>query len=441
MLQVKYHLITLGCQMNKSDSERLASLLDSLGLQEVDRPEEANLVILNSCSVRQAAEDRVFGRVRELAELKRTNPRLIVGVTGCMAGRDTDGRIRAKLPDVDLFFPTADMVHLPQWLVERRLIDVDDTKRPQEYLKIAPRYSSPYQAFVSIQTGCNNFCTYCVVPYARGLEKNRPAADILAEVRALAASGVSEVTLLGQTVNSYRAPDPEGFSKDNPYTDHFAALLWEVNQFEGLGRVHFTAPHPNSMTDQVIDALALPKQANYLHLPVQSGSDEMLRKMNRKYSRADFLNVIRRIHERKPEICLGTDIIVGFCGETEEMFEETVSLYREVDFDIAYLAIYSPRTGTPAWRAFKDDVTRDDKKRRWRRLHDLMEETVRRRNQKYAGQTVSVLVENCNSQGICSGNSWDMKIVRFPGSVNFIGRTIMVRIDTAREWVLDGQMI
>ena len=441
MQQAKYHIVTLGCQMNKSDSERLASLLDSLGQQEVDRLKEADLVILNSCSVRQTAEDRVFGKVRELAELKRTNPRLTVGVTGCMAGRDTDGRIRVKLPDVDLFFSTADMVHLPQWLAERGLIEADVSERPEEYLKIAPRYSSPHQAFVSIQTGCNNFCTYCVVPYARGLEKNRPAADILAEVRALAAAGVSEVTLLGQTVNSYRASDPESFSAGNPYTDHFAALLWEINQFDGFGRIHYTAPHPNSMTEQVIDALALPKQANYLHLPVQSGSDEMLRKMNRKYGRADYLDVIRRIRERKPEICLGTDIIVGFCGETEEMFDETVSLFREVDFDIAYLAMYSPRTGTPAWRAFKDDVTRDEKKRRWRQLHDLMEETVRRRNQKYVGQSVPVLVEACRRDGVCSGNSWDMKAVRFPGSSDLIGRTVMVRIDTARDWVLNGQIV
>src|SRR3989339_1056056 len=437
----KYHLITYGCQMNKNDSERMETLLQGIGFEPTDQIEQSDLILINTCSVRQTAEDRVYGQVRSFQKFKKQKPELIIGVTGCMAGRDRDGLIRKKLPVVDLYFPISDMTQLPKWIAELRP-DLANTGDVQEdYLKINPLRGNLHQAFVSIQTGCNNFCTYCVVPFARGLEKNRPAADILAEVRALAASGVSEVTLLGQTVNSYRAPDPEGFSKDNPYTDHFAALLWEVNQFEGLGRVHFTAPHPNSMTDQVIDALALPKQANYLHLPVQSGSDEMLRKMNRKYSRADFLNVIRRIHERKPEICLGTDIIVGFCGETEEMFEETVSLYREVDFDIAYLAIYSPRTGTPAWRAFKDDVTRDDKKRRWRRLHDLMEETVRRRNQKYAGQTVSVLVENCNSQGICSGNSWDMKIVRFPGSVNFIGRTIMVRIDTAREWVLDGQMI
>jgi len=439
MNQAKYHIITLGCQMNKSDSERIAALLDGIGMEETSRPDDADLILMNSCSVRQTAEDRIFGLTHRFAALRESNPRLVIGVTGCMAGRDKDGSLRRKLTDVDIFFPTADMVHLPQWLTERGLIGNGPTASDigSDYLSITPRHSNPFQAFIPIQTGCSNFCTYCVVPYSRGLEKNRPAADILKEVRELVDKGTIEVTLLGQTVNSYRAPDPQSFSAGNPYSDHFAALLWEINQVPGIRRIHYTAPHPKHMTDEVIDALALPKHVNYLHLPVQSGSDTMLARMNRKYTRADYLDVIRRIKARVPDIALGTDIIVGFSGESEAMFEETVSLYQEVGFDISYTAMYSPRTGTPSWRAFEDDVSRGEKKRRWRRLHELMEGIVREKNLKFVGKTVEVLVESCK-KGICAGNSREMKLVRFFGGPELVGRIVPVRVEKAREWVLDG---
>jgi len=236
----------------------------------------------------------------------------------------------------------------------------------------------------------------------------------------------------------YVAPDGRAaFSLTNPYQDHFAALLWEINHVPGLERIHYTAPHPNSMTDEVIDALALPKQVNFLHLPIQSGSNEMLRKMNRKCTRESMLEVFRHVKERVPSIGLGTDIIVGFCGETPEMFEETVSLYKEVDFDISYTAKYSPRSGTPAWRVFKDDVTRDEKRRRWRELHALMEETTLRKNQKFVGQAADVLVESAEG-GTCTGYSHDMKLVRFPGDASLIGQIVRVRISKAYAWVLDG---
>ncbi|MBU0625596.1 tRNA (N6-isopentenyl adenosine(37)-C2)-methylthiotransferase MiaB [Patescibacteria group bacterium] len=430
--------------MNKSDSERLAALLDKIGLEETARPEEADFILLNSCSVRQTAEDRIFGQVRNFAKLRKNNPRLVLGVTGCMAGRDVKGDLRRKLPEVDLFFPTRDMVHLPRWLAEHGLVEMGEfatagnSDSDIDYLRITPRYNNPHQAFLSIQTGCNNFCTYCVVPYARGMERNRPAVDILAEARALAEQGTIEITLLGQTVNSYLAPDSRvAFSIANPYENHFAALLWEINHLPGIQRIHYTAPHPNSMTDEVIDALALPKQVNYLHLPVQTGSDEMLQRMNRKYTRADFLDVIQRIKARVPGIALGTDIIVGFSGETEEMFQATISLYQEVEFDISYTAMYSPRTGTPAWRAFKDDVPRAEKRHRWRRLHELMETIVWRKNQKFVGRVVEVLVESCEN-GVCFGNSREMKLTRFPGDSELIGQIVPVRISSAYEWTLDG---
>ncbi len=270
-----YYLLTLGCQMNKSDSERVSSLLDRMGLREVLDEAEADVILINSCSVRQAAEDRIFGKLRDYARLKLKKPGLVVGITGCLPGRDRDGKIKAKMPGVDLYFPIRDLPLLPKWLAEHNPELATTGDAESDYLAITPRYSSERQAFVTIQTGCNKFCTYCVVPFSRGLEKNRPVKDIVTELQERAAQGMAEVTLLGQTVNAYQATDPENFSATNPYQDHFAALLWEVNQVPGIERIHYTAPHPLHMTDEVIDALALPKHVNYLHLPVQAGNDEV----------------------------------------------------------------------------------------------------------------------------------------------------------------------
>ena len=267
----KYHILTFGCQMNKNDSERLSSILGRMGLTSTDVPDEADVIMMNSCSVRESAENRIFGQARNFVALKEKKPNLIIGVTGCMPGRDKDGRMERKLDGVDLYFPTKDMVELPQ-----RLAALNPALRPMEdleddYLKLHPTYQKKFQAFVTIQTGCNMFCTYCVVPYARGLERNRPLKDILEEARELAAHGCLELTLLGQIVNHYVAPDPENFSPENPYTkNHFAKLLWEINQIQGIERIHWTAPHPLHMDEEAIDALTLPKQVNYIHLPMQS---------------------------------------------------------------------------------------------------------------------------------------------------------------------------
>src|SRR3990167_7127032 len=359
-MQPKYHLITYGCQMNKNDSQRMEALLKGVGLISTNEKDEADVILINTCSVRQSAEDRVFSLIHSFRPLKEKNPRLIIGITGCMPGRDRDGTFKKKLDIVDLYFPTKDMGQLPRWLGELRpeLVNSEDTV--EDYLKIHPDREVTRQAFVSIQTGCNKFCTYCVVPFARGLEKNRPLKDILSEIEDLALHGCVEVTFLGQTVNSYQAPDPECFSKENPYKDHFAALLWEVNQVKGISRLHFTAPHPLHMTDEVIDAMTLPAHLNYIHLPVQTGDDDVLKRMNRRYTAEQFLDVIDRLRAKIPELAIGTDIIVGFCGESAEAFERTVELYEKVQFDISYTARYSTRSGTAAWRAFKDDVSNEE---------------------------------------------------------------------------------
>lgn len=439
--QPRFHITTYGCQMNKNDSERIAGLLSGLGFTSTDDEKEADLILLNTCSVRQTAEDRIFGKMEDLARLKEKNPKLIVGVTGCMAGRDKARAFVKRLGPVDLYFPTPEMVKLPKWIAELRPDLVNSADLETDYLKLKPFRETSTQAFVTIQIGCNKFCTYCVVPYARGLEQNRAVKEILDEVRELAAHGTLEVTLLGQTVNSFKAKDPDAFSPSNPYKDHFAALLWEINQIDGIERIHWTAPHPNSMTDEVIDALTLPKQVNYLHLPVQSGSTAVLSRMNRKYSREQFLDVIARIKAKCPNIALGTDIIVGFPGETTEQFDETVSLYRACDFDISYTAQYSPRSGTLGVKLYSDDVSKEEKRRRWDELQQVMEETVLRKNQAYVGQIVSVLIERVEN-GFASGNSREMKLTRCKSSdASLVGQIVKIKVTQAQEWQLVGDLV
>ncbi|MEK7473674.1 MAG: tRNA (N6-isopentenyl adenosine(37)-C2)-methylthiotransferase MiaB [Patescibacteria group bacterium] len=436
-----YNITTYGCQMNKNDSERMAGLLSSLGFTKTPDESVADLIIVNTCSVRQSAEDRVYGSQEKYLEYKKTKPDMIVVVTGCMPGRDKAKEFKKRLPGTDLYFPTPEMVHLPRWIAELRPELVNSESLEADYLKIHPLRAPSAQAYLTIQTGCNKFCTYCVVPYARGLERNRPASEILKEARELIAHGVIEITLLGQTVNSYRVTDPETFSKENPYADHFAALLWEMNQLPGLERLHWTAAHPISMTDEVIDALILPKQVNYLHLPVQSGSNEVLCRMNRKYTREQFLETIRKIKARRPGIALGSDMIVGFPGETREQFNETLSIYKDVGFDISYNAQYSPRSGTLGVKLYPDDVSKEEKRDRWDELQSLMEAISLAKNRAYVGKTVSVLVDKADN-GFASGQSREMKLTRFKSDdPSLVGKIVSASVTSAKSWVLEGEMI
>ena len=441
-----YHIITFGCQMNKNDSERAGALLESLGLKETTMFEKADLVLINTCSVRQMAEDRTSGINRKILKLRKIKPELVFAVTGCMPGRDFDGRLRKKIPQADLFFPIADLPQLPVWLRELRpgwfKIKLEDVG---EYWNIDPKRESKHKAFITVQIGCNNFCSYCVVPYARGREKNRPVKEILQEIKKAVKKGAKEITLLGQVVNNYRAPDPENYNRKNPFypplqKNDFAALLWEINKLEGFFRIFYTAPDPQHFDDFQIKALSLPKMVNYIHLPVQAGDNDILKKMNRKYTREQFINLTKKIRAQKPEIAIGTDIIVGFCSENKKQFEQTVDLYKQCDFDIAYLAMYSQRSGTVAAKAFKDDVLAIEKKRRWRVLQDLMEEIVLRKNQKYLGQTVEVLVDEVKNS-ICTGNSSEMKMVQFLGKKAMTGKLIKVKINFAEKWILKGETI
>lgn len=437
----RYHVITFGCQMNKNDSERLDGVFRHMGMEKTEMAEDADVIMMNSCSVRESAESRIFGFARNFAEMKKTKPGLVVGVTGCMPGRDKDGNMRKKLEGVDLYFPTRDMTRLPSMLASanpafRSMEDLAD-----DYLKLHPTYNASFQSFVTIQTGCNMFCTYCVVPYSRGLEVNRPLMDIMTEVRNLALHGTVEVTLLGQIVNHYIAPDKEHFSKENPYQKNdFAKLLWEINQIEGIKRIHFTAPHPIYMDEEAIDALTLPKQVNFIHLPMQSGSTEILARMNRRHTRETYLNVVEKIKQKLPHIAIATDIIVGYSGEQNSHFEETLSAYRICDFDLSYHAQYSVRSGTLGPKIYKDDVSREEKKARWEKLQELMEETTKRKNALFLDKTVSVLVDDVGD-GWCTGNSLEMKRVRFKGEKELLGTIQEVAIIKPDTWMLFGTRV
>jgi len=425
MIKKKYHIITYGCQMNKSDSERVAAVLERMGYEAVREAGGADLIVVVACSVRQAAVDRIYGQARIFARMKRIKPGLFTILTGCLLHSDK----KKFLGKFDAVLDIKQITNIRAFQAECRDWNT-------HYFKIEPRYSTQYSAFVPIMTGCNNFCSYCAVPYVRGREVSRDMAEVLDEVKKLAKNGCLEITFLGQNVNAYRPDDTKNFSKKNPYKHPFAALLWEANRIPGIKRIHFTAPHPRDMTSEVIDALTLPKMVNYLHLPLQSGDDKVLKKMNRSYTAADYLKLVAKINKKKPGIALGTDIIVGFPGETKKAFQNTVELYKKANFDIAYLAIYSPRQGTAAAK-MKDDVPRLEKKRRRDFLQNLMEKIVFEKNQKYVGKTVSVLVDEYKN-GKCIGNSLEMKRVRFAGKKNMVGKIFDVKIKKAFEWILEG---
>ncbi len=428
--------------MNTNDSERMEGLLLSVGFEAAEDEATADLIIINTCSVRDHAEQRITGLMQQYIDRKENGERILVAITGCMAGRDTDGTLRARVKAADLFFATAEMIHLPRWIAELRPEWIIEGDAVEDYLKINPKRQSSIQAYVSIQTGCNHFCTYCVVPYARGLVRNRPLADILKEVKDLSAQGIKEITLLGQVVNAYKASDHNIFQPSNPYQNHFAALLWELNQTDGIERIHWTAAHPLQMDDQVIHALTLPKQINYLHLPVQSGSTEMLRRMNRKYTREKFLEIVEKIKTVRPGIALGTDIIVGFCGETDKDFEDTVDLFKTCDFDISYTAQYSPRSGTLAYRLYTDDITADVKKQRWQTLQNLMEETALRKNQAYQDKIINVFVENRDGEWLVGTND-ELKRVRIKAGESEVvpGAIIQAKITKPMTWILEGEIV
>ncbi|MBA4602360.1 tRNA (N6-isopentenyl adenosine(37)-C2)-methylthiotransferase MiaB [Thermoactinomyces mirandus] len=433
----KYMVETYGCQMNVHDSETIAGILEQIGYESTDREEDADIILLNTCAVRGNAEDKVFGELGRLKQLKLEKPDLILGVCGCMSQEEVViNRILRSYQHVDLIFGTHNIHRLP-FLLRNALFNkemvVEVWSKEGDVVENMPKVRRDgLSAWVNIMYGCDKFCTYCIVPYTRGKERSRRPEDVLNEIRELARKGYQEVTLLGQNVNAYGKDLADG-----NYT--FGDLMNDVRKI-GIPRVRFTTSHPRDFDDHLIEVLA--KRGNlveHIHLPVQSGSTEVLKMMARKYTRESYLELVGKIKQAIPDIALTTDIIVGFPGETDEQFEETLSLVREVEYDSAFTFIYSPREGTPA-ASMKDDVPPEVKKERLQRLNELQNEISRRKNEALRGKVVEVLVEGESKKNpdILSGRTRTNKLVNFEGPKSLIGKFAHVRIDQPQTWTLKG---
>lgn len=423
----RYRIITFGCQMNKSDSERIVAVFEHKNCSATDSIENADYVVINACSVRQKAIDRIWGLIKNFNKIKRQK-NLVTILTGCLLSGD-----RKKFKNkFDFIFNIKEINKFKKFLREK------SSRSDENYFNILPKTASPFFAYIPIMTGCNNFCSYCVVPFARGGEVSRTIKDILNEIKKIAHDGCKAVELLGQNVNSYSPADKDNFSKDNPFKHNFAKLLWEVNQIKGLNRVNFSSSHPKDINDDVLNALSLSKQVNYLHLALQSGDNQVLRRMNRKYTVEKFEKIINKARRIKSDIAIGTDIIVGFPGETKAQFENTLKFYEKTRFDIAFISKYSSREGTAAAK-LANDIPALEKKRRWRELQALMEKIVLEKNQKYVGHKVEVLIDYVQKD-YCEGNSREMKRVRIYNNRRKLklGDFVNVKIKEAKEWILIG---
>lgn len=432
----KYHIVTLGCQMNVRDSETLAGMLTEMGFTEAATREEADLILYNTCCVRENAENKALGNVIWLKELKKDKPELIICVGGCMTQEEgmAESLIR-QYPFIDLVFGTHNAYRFPEYL-EKVL---SDRVQVFEVLDtggticegLPEKRSNPYFGFVNIMYGCNNFCSYCIVPYVRGRERSREMDDILGECKRLRDAGAREIMLLGQNVNSYMG----GGAK-------FAELLYRVDALD-IPRVRFMTSHPKDLSDELIAAYGeLRHLMPNLHLPVQAGNDEILKRMNRHYDREKYLSLVRRLRAVRPDIGLTTDVIVGFPGETEAQFEDTLSLVREVRFDAAYTFIYSPRAGTRA-AEMDDPVSMEEKTERIQRLIALQQSITSEVLASQIGQIQPVLVDSVStrSEQTIGGKTPRAHMVNFPGSAERIGQTVPVRITSAGKNTLRGEAV
>ena len=435
-----YCVVTYGCQMNAHDSEKLAGMLQEMGMTEAESRETADFVIFNTCCVRDNAQRRALGNVTWLKELKKTRPEMMVAVCGCMMQQKGMGeQILRQYPFVDVAFGTHNLYRFAQLMLQavknrRRVVEViqeDEGSIPED---LPVRRSSPYHAYITIMYGCNNFCSYCIVPYVRGRERSRASARIIEEARQLKEEGVKEIMLLGQNVNSYGL-DVEGELS-------FAQLLARLDEV-GIERIRFMTSHPKDISDELIDVIAKSKHiCHALHLPVQHGSSRVLASMNRKYTREQYLARVAAIRERIPDMSLTTDLIVGYPGETEEEFEETCSLVGEVGYDSAFTFIYSPRIGTRA-ADMPDQIPEEVSSRRIQKLIAIQKENTRRNYAGYIGQVHSVLVEEASKRDEhqMAGKDEYNITVNFPGSKDLIGRIVRVKVTSAGESTLRGEMI
>lgn len=432
-------ITTFGCQMNARDSEKLRGILDAAGFVDTDNEDDADLVIYNTCTVRDNADQHVYGRLGHLNAVRKKKPDMIIGLCGCMMQEDhVVAKVKKSYPFVNLIFGTHNLYAFPELLVrtlreDRRVIDIrEKTEIFPEHLPVRRKHF--FKSGVNIMYGCNNFCSYCIVPYVRGREISRTPEEIIAEIRRLVDDGCVEIMLLGQNVNSY------GKTLDTKVT--FAQLLEEICKIEGLKRLRFMTSHPKDLSDDLIRVMAQnPKICRHMHLPVQSGSDEILKKMNRHYDRAKYLDTVRKLREAIPDISFTTDIIVGFPGETEEDFEDTLSLVREVGFDSAFTFIYSKRQGTPAAR-MENQVPADVVKERFQRLLNEVKVTAEEKCARFTGKTMDVLVEEENREpGLVTGRIEHNIVVHLPGDASMIGKIVPVYLKECRGFYYFGEPV
>jgi tRNA-2-methylthio-N6-dimethylallyladenosine synthase len=471
---MNYFFWIIGCQMNVADSERIARALNEHGHRQVGTAEDADVVLLTSCTVRQGAEDRLWGELGKLGKLKKARPDLVVGVTGCVTDGNVDGFLK-KAPVVDLYVNPRRPEELLDHLADRGLIDAPDYGDLQpEKLGIGnsidvARVSQAVSRYVPVIYGCNYNCTYCIVPYTRGVQASRQPDAILEECRWLLAEGAKEIVLLGQTVDAY------GEDLDQP--TRLSELLYRMNDLPGLERIRFLTSHPNHMTPDLIDAVAdLPKVCEHINLPFQAGDDLVLKRMARRYKSQHYRDLIDRIKDRIPNAGLSTDVIVGFCGETDEQFERTLAMLRYVEFDVVHVAAYSPRKATPSERLWEDDVPREEKKRRLHEVERLQHEIATRKNAALEGAIVEVLVEGPSetkgrgdaaggseravdstlgeggtpppaatmpgpAMGRWGGRTRTNKLVFFDAPYDPTGQAVKVLVTKSSPWFLEGQLL
>ncbi len=436
---MKYHIWTEGCQMNVADSQRVGSSLEHLGYDFTDKPEEADVIVLNTCVVRQSAEDKALGRLTSLRPLKERKPGLVINLMGCLVGVHGAQKLREKLPFVDVFSPPSDPGPLVSFLTqgEIRMIESDETTRRFAAMDgdlILPQHERGelVSAHVPVVYGCSHACTFCIIPFRRGVERSRPVGDIVAEIRSLAEQGVKEVTLLGQIVDRY--------GKDVPDGPNLAALLRIVHEIEGIERIRFLTSHPNYFSEDLMETMAqLPKVMPHIEVPIQAGDDEVLANMKRGYTQKDYRELVEKIRKKIPGCSIATDIIVGFPGETDEQFMQTYRVLEDLRLDVAHLARYSAREGTVATRRMNDNVTDAEKMRRFRLLEELQEKVVAEINQKYLGKTVEVLFEE-KVKGRWKGRTPTNKLVFVESASDLKRRLAPATITWAGPWSMQGTL-
>ena len=435
--KMRAYVLTFGCQQNEADSEKIAGMSRAMGYEIADTPEKADLIMVNTCAVREHAEKKALSTIGQFKHLKAKNQDLMIGVCGCMVTQEhRREELRHSYPYVDFIFGTSSLHRLPELLYEKTVKGKRLFCPEEEEYQVAEglgiERDSTYRAWVSIMYGCNNFCSYCIVPYVRGRERSRRMEDIVSEVEALAREGYKDITLLGQNVNSYA----KGMEYD------FADLMSRLSQIDGDFKLRFMTSHPKDASRKQIDVMAEnEKIARHFHLPLQSGSDKMLKAMNRHYDKAQYLDTVRYIREKMPDIALTTDIIVGFPGETEEDFEGTLEMLREVRYDMIFSFIYSPRKGTPA--AEMEQIPESVKSERFSRLLKVQNEISLSKNLPLVGKTLRVLCDGVskNNEELLSGRTEGNKIVFFHGESSDEGKYLNIKIDRAEAFALYGEKI